>query len=297
MTVDDYKIVFDPKVEGCLNIHRALRNETLDFFVALSSGCGIIGTPGQSNYAASCTFLDSFAKYRQSLGLHAVSIDLGYVEDIGYASGDFNVQNILAANGAIALSGRNVIEAVEAAIRTVSPPTVESPCQNHDRFTGSQIISGLALLDETMLQTRPWTNDMKFSPLVSRASNEDSSNESPGTGLVATQVASKAVRDAVRRLPTAPRENNQQQHTLKSLVCAALTSKLAQMLSVGTDEIEPNGSTAQYGIDSLMAIELRSWAKSAMLLDVPINDFMSPYSIEDLAGRIGQKTISGGGSG
>ncbi|KAL4888278.1 hypothetical protein BDV59DRAFT_188903 [Aspergillus ambiguus] len=83
ITVEDYKIVFDPKIQDCLNMHKALRNESLDFFVALSSGCGIVGTPGQSNYAASCTFLDSFARYRQSLGLHGVSIDLGYLTDCG----------------------------------------------------------------------------------------------------------------------------------------------------------------------------------------------------------------------
>lgn len=61
-------------------------NEPLDFFVSFSSISGLIGQPGQANYAAANTFLDAFVLYRQSLGLRASVMDLGIVNDIGYVS-------------------------------------------------------------------------------------------------------------------------------------------------------------------------------------------------------------------
>jgi hypothetical protein len=51
----------------------------------LSSISGVIGNKGQANYSAANTFLDAFATYRQQvLGLHANSVDLGMIEDVGY---------------------------------------------------------------------------------------------------------------------------------------------------------------------------------------------------------------------
>jgi hypothetical protein len=75
-----------PKVQGNWNLHQATQNDQLDFFVSFSSISGLIGQPGQANYAAANTFLDAFVRYRQSIGLPASVIDLGIVNDIGYVS-------------------------------------------------------------------------------------------------------------------------------------------------------------------------------------------------------------------
>lgn len=75
-----------PKVHGTWNLHNAVPNEALDFFVCFSSMSGIIGQPGQANYAAANTFLDAFAQYRRDLGLPASVIDLGIVDDIGFVA-------------------------------------------------------------------------------------------------------------------------------------------------------------------------------------------------------------------
>lgn len=68
------------------NLLQVTKIEPLDFFVSFSSISGLIGQPGQANYAAANTFLDAFVLYRQSLGLRASVIDLGIVNDIGYVS-------------------------------------------------------------------------------------------------------------------------------------------------------------------------------------------------------------------
>ncbi|KAJ2981030.1 hypothetical protein NUW58_g6791 [Xylaria curta] len=94
MTLDDYHTVVHAKVQGTKNLHqvseeirRQNQNQSLDFFTMLSSTFGIVGNKGQANYAAANTFLDAFASYRRSLGLHANTVDLGIIEDVGVMAG------------------------------------------------------------------------------------------------------------------------------------------------------------------------------------------------------------------
>lgn len=69
--------VFAPKVLGAWNLHRATHELPLNFFVMFSSVAGIMGAPGQANYAAANAFEDSLAKYRCDLGLPGTSIAWG----------------------------------------------------------------------------------------------------------------------------------------------------------------------------------------------------------------------------
>ena len=69
------------KVESSWNLHTLLPE--LDFFILLSSISGVVGNPGQSNYAAGCTFQDALAQHRSQGGQKAISIDLGVMRSIG----------------------------------------------------------------------------------------------------------------------------------------------------------------------------------------------------------------------
>ncbi|WP_448265689.1 SDR family NAD(P)-dependent oxidoreductase [Nostoc sp. DSM 114159] len=72
-----YQNVMRPKVEGTLLLDRYTRNLSLDFFVAFSSAAAILGSPGQSSYAAANAFMDALMQQRQSLGLPSISINWG----------------------------------------------------------------------------------------------------------------------------------------------------------------------------------------------------------------------------
>ncbi|WP_081635440.1 type I polyketide synthase [Nocardia sp. BMG111209] len=80
--------VLGPKVAGAWHLHAATRDLPLDFMIYFSSAAGVLGSPGQSNYAGANAFLDSFARYRRRLGLPAASIAWGPWGDIGLASAD-----------------------------------------------------------------------------------------------------------------------------------------------------------------------------------------------------------------
>jgi L-ascorbate metabolism protein UlaG (beta-lactamase superfamily) len=76
MPYENWKTSVHSKVTGTKNLHEVLSHFPLDFFVITSSVSGVLGTPGQSNYAAGDTYLDVFARHRHSHRQKAVSIVL-----------------------------------------------------------------------------------------------------------------------------------------------------------------------------------------------------------------------------
>ncbi|KAF3104358.1 Highly reducing polyketide synthase gpy1 [Orbilia oligospora] len=289
ITLEDFDVVFGPKVNGSLNLHTCLLNHDLDFFVMLSSGCGVLGNEGQSNYSAGSTFLDTFARYRQSLGLAASSIDLGYVEDVGNISDRPEIQASLLSRGLRPITVRDVLRVVEGAIATGSPknPTVTKG-SSYDGFSQSQIVLSFGMIDKTTAEWQSWSKDAKFGLLRSRATDNAAINHNSDSGEVAVQTTVKAFRNTLSRLADV---SEGKEAVLQPIVCSALVAKLAQVLSMKIGEIQVTRSAVQYGMDSLIAIDVRSWARYAFQIDLPINDLTNPYSIQDLAARISRMIV------
>ena len=85
LNAERFERVMRPKVAGGWNLHRLTAGMQLDFFVLFSSAAAILGTPGQGNYAAANAFLDALAHHRRGLGLPALSVNWGPWADVGMA--------------------------------------------------------------------------------------------------------------------------------------------------------------------------------------------------------------------
>jgi acyl-CoA synthetase (AMP-forming)/AMP-acid ligase II/acyl carrier protein len=65
-----------------------------------------------------------------------------------------------------------------------------------------------------------------------------------------------------------------------------LVSELAAKLRVDSSEVDPHQSIARYGIDSLLAVELKHGIETSLGVALPLDDLLHNYSIDQLAEQI-----------
>ncbi|MET9403790.1 SDR family NAD(P)-dependent oxidoreductase, partial [Kitasatospora sp. NPDC002965] len=81
LTDEQLSRVLRPKADAAIALHELTADEDLAAFVLFSSGAGLLGTPGQANYAAANAVLDGLAVRRGAEGRPGLSVGWGLWEE------------------------------------------------------------------------------------------------------------------------------------------------------------------------------------------------------------------------
>ncbi|MFD4509259.1 SDR family NAD(P)-dependent oxidoreductase [Streptomyces sp. NPDC058457] len=118
LTEDRLAPVFRPKADAAWHLHELTRDLDLAAFVLFSAGAGVLGSPGQGNYAAANTFLDALAVRRRSAGLPAQSLAWGVWSGASDMRGGYDEAAVdrMARSGMLPMSVADGLAAFDAAL-------------------------------------------------------------------------------------------------------------------------------------------------------------------------------------
>ncbi|MFE0464319.1 SDR family NAD(P)-dependent oxidoreductase, partial [Kitasatospora sp. NPDC058965] len=115
--------VLRPKAGAARQLHLATQHLDLAAFVLFSSAVGLLGNPGQANYAAANAQLDALAAHRAARGLAAVSLAWGHWAEAGGMAARLGgaERERLAATGLGPLANEEALALFDAALDSPHP--------------------------------------------------------------------------------------------------------------------------------------------------------------------------------
>ncbi|KAK4118948.1 hypothetical protein N657DRAFT_694068 [Parathielavia appendiculata] len=285
MTVDEWNGAVRPKVQGTWHLHNAsvAAGATLDFFVLFSSLSGIIGQPGQANYAGANTFLDAFVQFRNRLGLAASAIDIGGVEDAGFISQNEELLRKIKTTMAYSVREVELLEAMRATMMLSSlPATTTSPGPVGSAFVSrNTFVLGLGTHTPLAESRAIWRADRRMAVYHNRAVKGSSDSRASGSsdGLKAFL---SSVRADSRVLKTAD---------AKRTLSLEIGKRVFDLLLRPADDLEASMAVplAHLGMDSLVAIEMRTWWRQALGFDITVLEMLGLGSL----GALGTHAVEG----
>lgn len=231
----------------------------------LSSAAAIVGSIGQSNYAAGNSYQDGLAAHRLALGEKAMSIDLGWMGDVGIVAENANLTRGKEAIGDLA----PVFETEFLALldHYCDPGFFQPP-------ELSQIVIGLvtpAQFKGKGLEPPDWLLERPLLRGLSRDANEDRKGPAEGGDI-------RPDRNWAEELGRASSITE-----ATEVVVEALKRKLSKATSVPQEEIDTKQPLHVYGVDSLLAVEIRNWFAKVLKADVAIFDITGQGTLEQVA--------------
>ena len=267
-----------PKVTGSWNLHTLL--PFLDFFIVLSSLSGIVGIPGQANYAGGNTYQDSLVRYRLRQSQRAFTIDLGMIVDVGSLTTD-------AGKGIInKLKRWDFAEMYESELLAV----LDYCCDTRRPLPSpqdAQLILGfddLSTLPPTERNALFWGKRRLFSHLnQARFSDERLPKGVMMGGKQSSSSPSLADLKALISLSSSRKE-------IAQLIAEALRTKLAATLDIPEGTIDVTTSMVTLGIDSIVAVELTTWMRLNAGAEMSGLEMLSAKSLIDIGMQAAEKS-------
>ncbi len=226
--------VLTAKADAAWHLHRLAEERDLAAFVLFSSAAGILGGPGQANYAAANAFLDALARHRHHAQHPATSVAWGYWQAPGGMAAHLNTTDLtrLTSSG-------------------LTPITREH---------------GLALFDAALTGQRP---NLVASPINTAALNRRARNNALDPMLSALVTSRRQAAAASPRTLVATLAGQTPEQGLETLTAMVTATTAAVLAHPDPSSLDPDRPFKDLGIDSLTALELRNTLNQHTGLTLP----------------------------
>ncbi|CAI7640712.1 unnamed protein product [Penicillium glandicola] len=258
MELDDLLAVMKPKVDGSQYLHEVFgNNHPLDFFILFSSISLVIGNSGQSNYAAANGYMASLVGQRRAQGLAGSVMHIGAIIGAGYITRTGQLKSgHLAALGAYPLSVVDFHQLFGEAVLASPPHSGRKP----DIVTGLRVIN--PEIDDRVL----WRSNPKFSHFWKVEEEMKSSGDTKLTmAPVKVQLAEATTKAQAR-----------------NIIQECFSARLVVLLQLNPGDMDDNVALVELGVDSLVAVEARSWFTKQLNIDVSVLRILGGACVNDL---------------
>ncbi|KAI6085990.1 hypothetical protein F4821DRAFT_278997 [Hypoxylon rubiginosum] len=266
MGYDDFQAVLGPKIQGTIHLDNLFRStgEKLDWFIGFSSIAGTVGNPGQSAYTAGNCFIKALVGQRRSQGLAGSAIDISRVVGLGFIERESkgrltqeHQQRLTTRSGTIAMCENDLLQLFAEAIISGRPDSGLSP----------ELITGLAPITVEQSKDAYWKTNARLGLLIREVGHGASLG-----GDKANAVPVKQLLEAAKTMDDA----------LKVLFAAFRAKLQALKFLPDSDSLYDETPLVDMGVDSLVAVEMRSWFLKELGVDVPVMKILGGASIATL---------------
>ncbi|MEU4510447.1 SDR family NAD(P)-dependent oxidoreductase [Nonomuraea wenchangensis] len=235
LTPDRLAAVLRPKADSAWHLHDLTRRHDVALFVMFSSAAGLLGSPGQGNYAAGNAFLDALAQHRRHLGLPGHSLAWGLWAERSAMTAHVGTGDSarLAASGLRELDTETGLRRFDAAV-SGDAPVVLAADVDADALSGHPV--------------PPVLRGLVAAPARRRAAAD-------------APAAEESLADRLTGLLPA-----EQRRILLDLVRSHVAAVLGH---ASVDAVAADRAFAELGFDSLTAVELRNRLADAAGLRLP----------------------------
>lgn len=226
----------------------------------LSSFGGIFGNPTQSNYAAGCAYQDALAHERRERGCkNSISIDLGIMKGLGYFQQEQRTTGHLKQwEEPFGLDESELHALIRLAI---------------GGETEAQVVTGLPTARkarEAKLERPFFLDDPRFE----HQREEDTGRKD----IRARPAAQDTLQDSLAHASSLA--------SSRDILTSALLNRVASSLQIAPEAIQLSQPLHAYGVDSLVAVEIRSWIAKEIGVEVSTWELEGDVSLGTLIGKL-----------
>jgi NADP-dependent 3-hydroxy acid dehydrogenase YdfG len=265
MSLETLQRVMKPKTVGSKNLDIVFDSPDMEFFIMTSSFAAIGGHAGQSNYAAANMYMNGLAASRRQRGLAGSVLNIGVLYGFGFLHREKRgLYEGLEREGYPPISERDVHHMFVEAIKAGRP----TPGQIYDITTGLRRFPA----HDPRLN---WHCDPRFSHFTCREEESD-----------ADTVPGGEKRKSLKQLI----EEAETKEEIVDILVHGFVARLQSLLHLADGNVTSEHSIVELGVDSLAAVDIRTWFWKTLGQDVAIMKFLGGCTIlklcQEIAGTI-----------